>query len=444
MGSLGRPPGGRRGGLAAGPRTLCLTIVVLIAVLATLAVIVTRYEALRAWRLEAVDEEAIARLEGEATALVIARDVAAALGALMLGFLLYFGIASSRRSREDREEQEGLWRALSEARDELEDRVRSRTAELEERTSQLVRINEERICSEARARLILDSASEGILGIDRGGRLSFSNKASMELLGFSPEDFSGLPVHGLFHRKCPDGCGFPQGGCPLYDAVARGIEVRNAEETFWRRDGSSFLADFSISPLSEGPGEPDGAVIVIRDITERKRAQDLLEESERRLRSIIDNSPLGIVHLGADGVILSCNERFAGIIGVERGLIIGIDAVSAASSDEMKAAIRKALRGARAEYEGEYVARSGERPIPLHVIFNPIEVGHDPTAVIANLEDVTYRREVERELNEHIEELERINRLTVDREERMIGLKREVNDLLEASGREAKYKIVEP
>ncbi len=62
---------------------------------------------------------------------------------------------------------------------------------------------------------------------------------------------------------------------------------------------------------------------------------------------------------------------------------------------------------------------------------------------VVTFRDITERKQAEKELHEHMEELERFSRLTVDREEKMIQLKEEINNLMEKKGQEKKYKIVE-
>ena len=59
------------------------------------------------------------------------------------------------------------------------------------------------------------------------------------------------------------------------------------------------------------------------------------------------------------------------------------------------------------------------------------------------LQDITGRKQAESALAQRVNELERFNRLTIDREEKMIELKAEINALLEATGKAKKYRIVE-
>jgi hypothetical protein len=62
---------------------------------------------------------------------------------------------------------------------------------------------------------------------------------------------------------------------------------------------------------------------------------------------------------------------------------------------------------------------------------------------VVTFRDITKRKQAEKELKEHMEDLEQFSRLTMNREERMIQLKEEINNLLEKTGQEKKYQIVE-
>jgi PAS domain S-box-containing protein len=78
---------------------------------------------------------------------------------------------------------------------------------------------------------------------------------------------------------------------------------------------------------------------------------------------------------------------------------------------------------------------------PVEVNLSPFQVGEKWFAV-GTVRNITERKQAEKELKEHMEEMERFSRLTIDREGKMIQLKEEINTLLEQTGKEKKYKIV--
>src|SRR5919106_1312583 len=99
-------------------------------------------------------------------------------------------------------------------------------------------------------RLILDSAGEGIFGLDGEGRITFVNPAATEMLGWSPEELVGRVGHDVIHHSHPDGSPYFLDECPIYQAFRDGVTRRVDDEVFWRRDGSSFPVEYTRTPLS--------------------------------------------------------------------------------------------------------------------------------------------------------------------------------------------------
>lgn len=127
-----------------------------------------------------------------------------------------------------------------------------------------------------RNELILQTAAEGIIGIDRDGKVIFANRAALTLLGYGESgEMAGANLHALIHHT--DAAGQPNSAeqCPIHLALADGVERRVAGEIFWRRDASSFPVEFTCAPLRD-PANPLGAVIVFQDITARKQAETAL------------------------------------------------------------------------------------------------------------------------------------------------------------------------
>ncbi len=172
-------------------------------------------------------------------------------------------------------------RTEEELRQRLERMVEVRTAQLAEQTRLLEQANarllagieERRLAenalraSEERFRLLLESAGEGIYGLDTEGRCTFVNDAALEMLGYRREEMLGQPTHPRIHHSRSDGSPYPAEQCPIYDAFRTGIARRGLVETLWRADGSALTAEYSSQPLRIGD-EVLGAVMVFRDVTE--------------------------------------------------------------------------------------------------------------------------------------------------------------------------------
>ncbi len=139
--------------------------------------------------------------------------------------------------------------------------------------------------SEARYRLLLASASEGIYGIDPEGRFTFVNRAAAKLLGFTQEQLLEQDGHALIHQKRSDGSFYPVEDCPIYRTLRSGESVQVEDDVFWRADDTCFPISYRASPLLEG-GEVRGAVVTFFDISERRALDVEREQLVERERNI--------------------------------------------------------------------------------------------------------------------------------------------------------------
>lgn len=125
--------------------------------------------------------------------------------------------------------------------------------------------------------LVLESVGEGIYGLDLEGKVTFLNPMAEKLLGYSQEELTDEPAHLLFHHSRPDGTPYPIDECHIYRAFRDGGFYTVADEVYWRKDGSSFSVEYTSTPMYE-KGKLTGAVVVFKDISERKRADEVLKQ----------------------------------------------------------------------------------------------------------------------------------------------------------------------
>lgn len=136
--------------------------------------------------------------------------------------------------------------------------------------------------------LILTRAGEGIYGLDRDGRTTFVNPAAARLLGHDPDELAGRSMHEVLHHSKPDGTPYPAEQCPIYTGLRDGQEHRVSTEVFWRKDHTCFPVEYVSTPIVE-QGVVTGAVVVFRDITERREAERLLNDSQERFRQLAEH-----------------------------------------------------------------------------------------------------------------------------------------------------------
>src|SRR5919107_588864 len=138
-------------------------------------------------------------------------------------------------------------------------------------------------------KLLMEATDQGIYGIDRGGKCTFANRSAAQMLGYRPDELLGERMHQLVHHTRGDGSPYPQEECPIYRAFGENRGVRIDSEVLWRRDGTPIPVEYSSHPIVKD-GAVDGAIVTFVDITERKRTEQKLRESEERFRLLAENA----------------------------------------------------------------------------------------------------------------------------------------------------------
>ncbi|WP_411826327.1 ATP-binding protein [Luteolibacter sp. AS25] len=130
--------------------------------------------------------------------------------------------------------------------------------------------------------LLLQSAGEGIYGMDMHGNCTFSNRKCAEMLGYdSPAEILGKNMHRLIHHTCADGSVFEEHECPIYLGMKEDEVANISGEYFWRKDGTSFPVEYHSTPVTRN-GEALGGVVIFTDITERLEKERELAEALKR------------------------------------------------------------------------------------------------------------------------------------------------------------------
>ena len=161
----------------------------------------------------------------------------------------------------------------------------------------------------------LNALADGVYGVDRDGRCLFINDAALRMLGYARADeLIGHDMHDAIHHTRANDTPYPKAECPLVGSVLNGIPVRLERETLWRRDGTSFVADYSAFPRSDGGG-PTGSIITfsdaaIRSDAQKRQADQNTREREARFRTIANGIPQLSWMTDAAGSIIWYNQRW--------------------------------------------------------------------------------------------------------------------------------------
>jgi len=133
--------------------------------------------------------------------------------------------------------------------------------------------------------LILRAAGEGIYGVNAEGKTTFVNPAAERMLGWNAEELVGRDMHAMVHHTHPDGSPYHSHDCPIYAAFRDGTVHQVEQELFWRRDGTSFWVDYTSTPIRDN-GVLIGAVIVFRDVTQRREADEKLRAAHAEVERL--------------------------------------------------------------------------------------------------------------------------------------------------------------
>lgn len=188
-------------------------------------------------------------------------------------------------------------RAVSNALEEHEQRLRDQ----QEHVTRLERLH-------LQNKMILNSAGEGIFGLDREGKITFVNPAGAEMVGWDPEMLVGQMQHHLIHHTKRNGKPYELESCPIYRTLRYGAVGNGDNELFWRKNGTSFPVEYTSTPIWED-NEIIGAVLTFRDTTERKALERQLAQAQK-LESI-GHLAAGIAHeINTPTQYIGDNTRF--------------------------------------------------------------------------------------------------------------------------------------
>lgn len=164
--------------------------------------------------------------------------------------------------------------SLNHVADKMQFLINNLEANVEERTREVSIAYEALGENKDDLQLILNSAAEGIYGIDLNGNCTFCNSSCMSILGYhSLEDLLGQNMHWQIHHHTKKGRRYPLEECKIFRSMKQGKGLDADDEVFWRGDGTSFAVEYHSYPKIKD-GTVIGAVITFMDITDRKKRED--------------------------------------------------------------------------------------------------------------------------------------------------------------------------
>jgi len=183
---------------------------------------------------------------------------------------------------------------------------------------------------------------------------------------------------------------------------------------------------------------------------ELKENQARLEQAEERSRLLLESAQEGIFGVGKDGLVNFINPAGLAMLGFEATELIGqkihplihhtrLDGTTYPIEEcPMHHSLTQGVTGNR---DDEVLWRKDGTSFPVGYSSVPIRKNGSIAGTVVVFRDISERKHMEEDLNRNVEELERFRKLAIGREQKMIELKKEINELLKVTGNSGKYKI---
>ncbi|MCX5975120.1 MAG: PAS domain S-box protein [Coprothermobacterota bacterium] len=248
--------------------------------------------------------------------------------------------------------------------------------------------------NQALYRRVVDTANEGILVSDETHRTTFANRRMAELLGYTPEELLGRSMEEFI---------FPE---DLADHRQRMSNRRQGvgeqyERRLRRRDGSTLWTSVSATPILEN-GEFRGSIGLYTDITERKRMEEALRESEEKYRALVENANEAII-VTQDGALKFANPKASKLFGYSLQEAVGRPFVEFIHPDDrylVAERYRKRLEGqvSTVVYPFRTIHKDGSI---RWAEINSVRIAWEGRpAIMSYLSDITERKQAEEALRE--------------------------------------------
>jgi two-component system, cell cycle sensor histidine kinase and response regulator CckA len=158
---------------------------------------------------------------------------------------------------------------------------------------------------------IANNAAEGLILVDKEGRLTFINPSAASMFGWSQEELVGELLHDRLRCRSPDGNWLSSEECPHMKVLITGETVRSEEDYFLHKDGRLVPISSSVSPIPSD-STIGGAVLVMRDLTQQKSSEAAQRENEEALQQAQKLESIGVL---AGGIAHDFNNLLTGIMG---------------------------------------------------------------------------------------------------------------------------------
>jgi PAS domain S-box-containing protein len=266
--------------------------------------------------------------------------------------------------------------------------------------------------SEQRYRDLVETSKDLIYVTDRKATLTYVNPALERTLGYEKGELIGQSFSQII---APD---FLNRARDFFRRAMKGGHVPLYEGTLIRKDGAEICVEFNVTTLVDSEGNPSGRFGVGRDITDRKKAEKKLLNSEKKYREMVDFLPISLFEIDLHGNIISANPISLETFGYEKGdLEKGLNGFQLITSDDRERILEDFLNLMSGEKRGpsEYTGiRKDGSTFPMLVYSSPISSDGRAIGFRGSVIDLTDRKRMEVARNQLIqsEKLASLGRLS--------------------------------
>jgi PAS domain S-box-containing protein len=254
---------------------------------------------------------------------------------------------------------------------------------------------------EAKYRELAESITDVFFAFDKDLKYTYWNKASEKLTGISAKDVIGKSIYDIF----PD-TDWRRRAVELYQGVLRTKQPQSLiNET--QLDGKDYFFEISAYPAG------DGLSTFVKDITEGKKAEEALQGSEERYRSLVETASAGIASVDMEGKLLFINDRLCQMLGFSKETILGKPFVDFLHPDDVPGLTElflSAVAGDRTNpmLEFRLIDKDGQN---FWIFTNPAPIarGGETVGFNAILQDITGRKRAEEKIVRQTAVLEAVN-----------------------------------
>jgi PAS domain S-box-containing protein len=252
---------------------------------------------------------------------------------------------------------------------------------------------------------IVESSNDAIGTMSLDGIITSWNKGSEQVYGYSAKEIFMKPGSILIPQYSDEETR------KLIEMVKQGIKVNNYETSRLRKDGKTIDVSLNLSPVFDVFGKLTAISIIARDITERKRAEEKLRESEDKCRSIVETANEGISTTNNEGALSYVNKQMADMLGYTIEEIVGRN-IWDFVEEEVKPIVTKKFerrrQGVTESFDFKLKRKDGS---PLWVLINSRSFFDDNGKFIGYLNmhtDITERKKADEKLRESEEKYRNI------------------------------------